>query len=139
MEAYSPDLRAKVLAAWDAGEGTRPELARRFKVSVRWIDKIRRQRREEGTIQAKKRGTPGKPSFDASARRKLVAQVRRRPDMTLEQLAQWAGDELGIVCTRGAVDNTLKKEGFTFKKRRSRRASNTAPTSRKGGDSGNKR
>ena len=139
MEAYSPDLREKVLAAWDAGEGTRPELARRFKVSVRWIDKLRRQRREEGTIGAKKRGTPGKPSFDRSARHKLVAQVRQRPDMTLEQLAQWAGDELGVVCTRGAVDNALKKEGFTFKKRRSKRASSTAPTSRTGGGSGKKR
>ena len=139
MEVYSPDLREKVLVAWDAGEGTRPELAHRFKVSVRWTDKIRRQRGEEGTIQAKKRGTPGKPSFDVSARRKLIAQVRRRPDMPLEQLAQWAGHELGIICSRGAVDNALKKEGFPFKKRRSRRASSTAPTSRKGGDSGNKR
>jgi hypothetical protein len=36
----------------------------------------------------KGRGMPSKSSFNASAGHKLVAQVRRRPDMTLEQLAQ---------------------------------------------------
>ena len=40
MVAYSVDLRERVLAAVDAGEGTQQEIAERFRVSARWIRKL---------------------------------------------------------------------------------------------------
>ncbi len=40
MVAYSEDLRERVLAAVDAGEGTQEEIAERFRVSSRWIRKL---------------------------------------------------------------------------------------------------
>lgn len=130
MEAYSTDLRRKVLAAWDAGEGTQAELARRFKVSVRWIAKLIAQRRTEGTIAPKQRGGRRPPAFDAEARRRLAAHVRQHPDQTLEQLRQWAQQTLGIHASIMAVDRALRKEKITFKKRRSRAASRRGRTSR---------
>lgn len=125
MEAYSTDLRRKVLAAWDAGEGTQAQLASRFKVSKRWVGKLVAQRKKEQTIEPKPRGGHKPPAFDAQARRRLVAHVKRHPDQTLQQLRQWACDTLGITCSIMAVDRALRKENITFKKRRSPAANKT--------------
>ena len=74
MKAYSTDLRERVVAACDAGDATREQIAARFSVSVPWIRKLLRQRRETGSIEPKPRGggrpppsTPRPPA--ASARR----------------------------------------------------------------------
>jgi hypothetical protein len=42
MEAYSLDLRTRVLSAWDAGKGTK-EVARLFEVSPAWVLNLRRE------------------------------------------------------------------------------------------------
>jgi transposase len=44
MTPYSMDLRARVLDAYDRGEGSQEELARIFQVSSRWIQKLLAQR-----------------------------------------------------------------------------------------------
>lgn len=118
MESYSTDLRRKVLAAWDADEGTQAELAKRFKVSVRWIAKLIAQRRNEGTIAPKQRGGRRRPAFDAKARQQLAKHVRQYPGQTLEQLRRWAQKTLGIDASIMAVDRALRKEKITYKKRR---------------------
>ena len=45
MRAYSTDLRERVVAAYDAREGTQEQVAARFAVSVSWVRKLLRQRR----------------------------------------------------------------------------------------------
>ena len=50
MDAYSMDLRTRVAEAYDRGEGTQAQLAQRFRVSARWIQKLLRQRRETGSF-----------------------------------------------------------------------------------------
>ena len=47
---YSLDLRERVVAAVDAGEGTQPQIATRFAVSLGWVEKLLRQRRRTGHI-----------------------------------------------------------------------------------------
>lgn len=116
MKAYSIDLRKRVLAAWQAGEGTQKALAARFRVTDRWIRKLIRQYEQEGHIRPKQQGGYKQPALDASARAKLKQKVEHEPDLGLEQLKQWAKDELGIVCSIMAVDRALKKEKLTFKK-----------------------
>ena len=50
MRAYSNDLRQRVVAACDAGDATREQVAARFAVSVAWIRKLLAQRRDTGAI-----------------------------------------------------------------------------------------
>ena len=40
MRATSPDLRERILAAYDNEEGTRPEIAHRFRVSLGLVKKL---------------------------------------------------------------------------------------------------
>ena len=49
MEAYSKEFRRDVLAACDAGEGTR-SVALRFDVSESWVRRIKQERREQGKV-----------------------------------------------------------------------------------------
>ena len=49
MEAYSKEFRRDVLAACDAGEGTRL-VALRFDVSESWVRRIKQERREQGKV-----------------------------------------------------------------------------------------
>ena len=52
MEAYSKEFRRDVLAACDAGQGTR-EVATKFGVSESWVRRIKQVRRESGRVTAK--------------------------------------------------------------------------------------
>lgn len=128
MEAHSIDLRRRILDAWLAGEATQAELAKRYRVSLRWISELVRRHRQGESIAPKPRGGNRPPAFDAKARAKLAARVKQQPGMTLEQLRLWAKRELGIECSFMAVDRALRKDNLTFKKRRSRRRSSSART-----------
>ena len=51
-KAYSLDLRERVIVACDGGQ-TAAEVAVRFAVSESFIEKLKRRRREQGTLAPK--------------------------------------------------------------------------------------
>lgn len=124
MKAYSTDLRERVVAACDAGDATRGQVAARFSVSVAWIRKLMRQRRETGSIEPRPHGGGHAPAFDAGAELRLREAVRADDDATLEELARAAG----VACCASAVHRALKRLGITRKKSRGGRPSRTVPS-----------
>jgi|SRR5690349_15576740 transposase len=124
MRAYSIDLRERVVAACDAGDATREQIAARFAVSVAWIRELVRQRRQTGSIAPRRRGGGHAPAFDDEAARRLRQAVRDAADATLEELARAAG----VACSPSAVYRTLARLGITRKKRRGGRPSRTGPS-----------
>ncbi|MGC1424853.1 MAG: hypothetical protein WA815_21030, partial [Terracidiphilus sp.] len=50
-EPYSNDLRRKFFQAYDRGEGSLKELAKRFGVSEDWAKKLSARRRKTGQIE----------------------------------------------------------------------------------------
>jgi transposase len=124
MKAYSMDLRERVVAACDARDGTREQIAARFSVSVSWIRDLLRRRRETGSIATKPRGGGRAPAFDEAAAGRLRAAVRADDDATLEELAEAAG----VACAPSAVHRALDRLGITRKKSRGGRPSATART-----------
>jgi transposase len=122
MRAYSIDLRQRVVAAYDAAEGTQEQLAARFAVSYSWVRKILRQRRQTGSIEPKPHGGGHAKAFDAGAGGRLRQAVRDDSDATLEELA----GACGVVCSPSAVHRTLDRLGITRKKSRGGRPSRIA-------------
>ena len=122
MDAYSMDLRERVVVACDARDGTRQQIAVRFSVSVRWIGEILRRRRQTGSIAAKPHGGGRPPAFDGAASARLREAVRAGADATLRELAEAAG----VACSAPAVYRALRRLGITRKKRRGGRPSRTA-------------
>ena len=134
MDAYSLDLRKRVLAACDAGQPTK-KVAEQFDVSPAWVRRLKQRRREDGSIEP--RPIPGaKPKLDPAARDWLLEQVHRQPDLTLEELRGRLRTELRIIISIGALWLTLRKLKFSFKKSRSTPPNKSVPTSRRSVRSG---
>jgi transposase len=124
MKAYSTDLRERVVAACDAGNATREQIALRFSVSVALILKLIRQRQETGSIAPRPHGGGRVPAFDDDATRRLRDTVRADDDATLEELARAAG----VSCCPSAVHRALAQLGITRKKSHGGRPSRTDPS-----------
>src|SRR5258705_1120970 len=85
MEAYSLDLRKRVLGACDAGKATK-EVARLFEVSPAWVRRVKQRRRELKTISPLPRKNGPDPKLTPQHRSRLRAAVEAQPDITLVEL-----------------------------------------------------
>lgn len=128
-QAYSEDLRARVLAAVDRG-GRVYEIAPLFEVSVSYIYKALARRRDTGIVTAlPKLGRPGRKldhHVDA-----LAAHIAAHPDVTLAELVAWSERERerGVAVCVATMWATVQALGLTLKKNRSTPPSRSGPTS----------
>lgn len=123
MATFSMDLRERILDSYDAGEGTRREIAERFRVSLGMVKKLLQQRRNTGDIASRHNRAGRKPKITPDHRQRLAELVRQSPDMTLEELR----GALGLECSLPAIHYVLESMGLPLKKRRSIRPSKTGP------------
>jgi transposase len=133
-QAYSEDLRAKVLAAVDRG-GRVYEVAPLFEVSVSYIYKALARRRLTGIATAlPKCGRPGR-KLDRHLEA-LVAHVAAHPDATLAELVEWSAAERGVRVCVATMWATLEALGITLKKRHATPPSRSAQMLRRPGKLG---
>src|SRR5579859_510422 len=119
MKTLSLDLRERIVAAYDAEQGTREEIAKRFRVSVGMVKKLLAQRRRIGDIGAQHHRAGRKPMFGDEHRQQLRELIARKPDATLVELRE----SLQLRCTLPAIHYLLTRMGLTYKKRLSMPAS----------------
>jgi len=112
MKAYSVDLRERVLAAVDAKEGTWKEIAARFRVSVPWITRMARQRRELGTLQPQTHRCGRKRLLTEEHHQQLAQLVAEDSDTTRKELRE----RLGVACCLEVIWDALNRLGLTYKK-----------------------
>ncbi len=114
MRAYSVDLRARIVAAVEAGEA-HPVVAQRFGVAVATIGNYLRLRRATGGLAPRPRlGAP--PEIGPAQYPALRAQLRADPDATLAQhCATWAATG-GQVVSVSTMGRTIARLGWTHKK-----------------------
>lgn len=124
MKALSLDLRERILVAYDAKEGTRVDIAIRFRVSLGMVKKLLSQRQRGDGIGPLRHRCGRKPMIKEAHRVQLRELLADRPDMTLEELRK----SLGLECSLQAVHYVLADMGLTYKKRHFEPASKTART-----------
>jgi len=131
MEAYSLDLRKRVLAACDAGHGTK-EVAKVFEVSPAWVRRLKQRRRELGTIDV----LPGRygypPKLKEEDLRRLAELVAQHPDATLQELRDLLKVDVGV----SNICRALQRLKLSLKKKSCTPPSKTGPTSSSCGKSG---
>lgn len=126
---YSPDLRTRVIAAVDGGQGAYSAAAL-FRVSVSYIYKAlgRRRTTGEATARAAGRGpAPKLAAYDVALR----ARVAEEPDITLAELQSWLLAEHAMKVSVGCLWKQLRRLGLTLKKSRNMPLNNSEPTSRR--------
>ncbi len=119
----SLDLRERIVAACDAQEGTREEVAKRFKVSLGLVKKLLTQRARTGDLRARYRYCGRKAKLMPQRGREMRDLVAKEPDLTLAEIKR----RLGLECTVAAIHWVLARMGLTYKKRRSMRPNRTVP------------
>ncbi len=115
MDPIDVEIRAQVLAACDAGEGTRA-VALRFKVSESWVRRIKQQRRETGQVTPHK-PAPQEPKWKEWAEW-LTAKVKARPDIYLRELRAELKAERGEEVCLMTICNACSALELSRKKRR---------------------
>jgi len=103
MKSYSMDLRERVIGAYDQEVGTQEQMAERFGVSVPWIKKLLRQRRESGTLEPKPHGGGREPKFSGEKLDHLKAMVVEDPGATLQELLDRSGVSGSIMAVHRAL------------------------------------
>ena len=115
MEAYSKEFRRDVVAACDAGGGTRA-VALQFRGSESWVRRIKQERREQGKIApltTRRRSKVWEPYADW-----IEAQLDKRPDIYLRELQVAAKEELGWEVSDVTLSRACRALRRTRKKRR---------------------
>jgi len=128
MEAYSMDLRRRVIAACDAGKKTK-EVATIFGVSPAWVRRLKQHRRQRGDIMPGNGGGSRGRKID---RQRLAELVSQQPDATLVELRE----RLGVAVTPWSICKALRELKLTYKKSRSTPPSRTDRTSPNSGPAG---
>ena len=125
MRTISLDLRERILASYDNDEGTRAQVAHRFRVSLGMVKKLLQQRRQTGDIAPRHRFSGRKPMILALHRSQMRALLTKKNDLTLKELRGASG----LKCSLQAINVVLGKMGLTYKKRHSMPASKNVRTS----------
>jgi transposase len=113
MNPYSMDLRERVAAAVDHHEGSQRQIARRFRVSLSFITRLLKLRRQSGALNPRPHGGRHPPALDHAGRQRLRQEVQKQPDATLQELA----GRVGVRCSRMAIFRALRKLKITRKKK----------------------
>jgi transposase len=137
--AYSSDLRRKFFEAYDAGEGTLKELAKRFRVSLSWGKKISARRTRTGAVDAPQWRHGPVTRVNPAVQDWIREQIRRQPDVTLRELQERLEQARHLHLSRGWLWLAVRKLGLALKKNRSMRRSRTANKRNGSGKRGGKR
>ena len=125
MEAYSKEFRRDVLAACDAGGGTR-EVALRFNVSESWVRRIKQERREQNKVAPKT--TRNRRKHWEPHAEWILAKLEVQPDIYLRELQAAALEELGWKVSDVTLSRACRELKRTRKKRRLLRQSKSGKT-----------
>jgi transposase len=114
MNAYSEDLREKIIEALRRGMG-KSEAARTFCVSLSSVKRYAKMAEEGRSLAPKKR--PGsKPKLDQRASKLLEEDLKERPFITLQQRCEYLGVVASVEVSRSTVCRAIKRMDSTRKK-----------------------
>ena len=125
MKTLSMDLRERIVAAYEANEGSYRVLAARFSVSRAVGGKLVRQARSLGTLEPQVHLRGRKRAISGEKERELQEHLAQHPDATLEERIR----ELNLDCCVNTMWQSVRRLGHSFKKNPSALRNRTAKMS----------
>jgi transposase len=119
MRPLSQDLRGRIIAAREGGEGT-GEVCKRFDVSRKSVERFWNQHRLTGKCQPKKIGGYRRSRLEKHDRT-LRRWITRQPDLTLSELQQRCLEQLKVPISMTPLWHRLERLGLSYKKNDARR------------------
>ena len=116
MDAYSEDLRRKIVEALQQRRMNKSEAARAFGVSLSSIKRYAKLAQEGRSLAPKKR--PGsKPKLDERSSKLLEADLKEHPFLTLQQRCEYLRAVASVEVSRSTLCRAIKRMNSTRKKR----------------------
>lgn len=119
MKAYSLDLRERVVAAYEQGEGSIAIIAERFSVGQTFLKKMLRQKRETGSLERLPQRAGAKKALSENERAWLATQVELTPDATLAELQETLAARKNRLVSTATICRELQAMRLVRKKSRS--------------------
>ena len=123
MQAYSLDLRERVVTAYEKGGRSIALIADQFSVGQTFLKKMLRQKRESGSLERLPSRAGAKKVLSEEHRRLLTKQVKEQPDATLAELQEQLQKRQKVRVSRATVSRELQALGLPRKKSHSLPAS----------------
>ena len=120
MSCYSIDLRRKIVAAYQSGEGSIRMIAQRFLVSPDTVRRLLNQQRLTGDLTPQKCGSR-KKSVLSQHQDVALKVVADHPDWTLRQYCEFLTEQLGVNVSTSMMDRFCREHNLTLKKNVSER------------------
>ena len=122
MRALSMDLKERILAAVQEGNENKKQIAVRFAVSYKVVQKLKYQCRDLGTLEPQTHRVGRKRALSEAQSRRLDELVRANSSQTLEQLRT----KLNVDCCTTTICRELRHLGHSYKKTVAGRRARTA-------------
>ena len=98
MKTLSLDLRERILASYDNLEGTRQEIADRYRVSLGMVKKLLQQRKRTGDIGARHAYSGRKPIIVQAHESQMRTLLGQKPEHDAERTTRGLRLELLAAC-----------------------------------------
>ncbi len=109
MKAYSADLRQKIVAAYQQGEGTMDEIADLFSIARRTLASYVKFHRSGESLQPKPHGGGVPFSLTDNHLTVLQARIAEKNDLTLDELVAYLKEKQKVTVHRSTVRSSLAK------------------------------
>lgn len=117
MKAYSVDLRKRIVAAYEEGEDSQPEIAKRFQVSASMVHRLLRRYRESGSYEPRAHGGGASAKLTSAQMLQVGQMIESDNDATLEELCEQVEQKLGVKVSRATMGRITQRLNLTRKKR----------------------
>jgi transposase len=113
------ELRERVVAAYDEGEGTYEELAERFMVGRATVDRWISRARATGSVEPSPMGGARHERKVTTEGEKFVRELLEAiPESTQRELADAYQEQFGVKLHRSTMGRSVERMGFTRKRGR---------------------
>lgn len=115
MKPLSLDIRLRIAQAYEQGEGTQAQIARRFKVGKATVERLVRLKRVTGSLVPRPHRGGHALRITDGDRERLLTDLEREPDLRQQDLAERLTRE-GRPVSRRTVGRSLERLAITRKK-----------------------
>ncbi len=116
MKPLSLDLRKRIVAAYERGEGSQQEMALRFGVGTSTVERLLKQWRQTGSLEPQKQGG-SEPIVSQEQQSQVEQWLEEDPDLTQNDLAQRFTAETGRKVSPRTMGRLRARLDYTRKKR----------------------
>ena len=109
MKPYSEDLRQRIISTYLEKQESVRQIARRFKVSKSFVQKLIEQYRETGIIAPKAHRGGNQPKLNSKQINLIAELVKQNKKVTLQQLCDMLESKTGVKVSRSTMSRIVRR------------------------------